>query len=150
MRGKQKLHFCCINTQKYHCKYTSFFSRKLLQLNGIKSREKGRKEYLPSVTVGIIMVWQSQLKSVNPKGIVSEITDGKKASVWIEENKHYAMTKSNTVCRSIRKRMHLSGLSRILNGGREDGKPGLLVAMVILWQILLLLCSVFCFCFLFK
>ena len=34
------------------------------------------------------MIWQSQLKSVSPRGIPGEIIDGKKASVWTEENKH--------------------------------------------------------------
>lgn len=78
------------------------------------------------------MIWQSQLKSVRPRGIPSEIIDGKKASVWTEENKHYTMTKSNTVFSSIRNSMHLSGLLRMLNSGREDAKPGPLFVMVIL------------------
>lgn len=95
--------------KRCNLKYTLFFSEKLLQLNEILEREKGRKGYSSSVAVGRIMVWQSQFKSVNPRGIIGDI-DYKKTFVQFgleEENRHYTVTMNNVISGSIRKKMCL-------------------------------------------
>ena len=94
-------------------KYTLFFSGKLLQLNEILAREKGRKGYSSCIAVGIIMVWQFQFKSVSPRGIVSEIIDDKKMFVQFgleEENRHYTVTTNNVISGSIRKNASIRAL----------------------------------------
>lgn len=86
--------------------YTLFSSRNLLQVNKILSMKKGRKGCSSSVTVGIIMVWQSQFKSVYPRSIVSEITIDKEMFAQFgpeEENRYYTVTKNNVISGSQKK-----------------------------------------------
>lgn len=88
-------------------KYTLLFSEKLLQLNEILARERGEKGYSSSVAVGIIMVWQSQFKSVSPRGIVREILDENKMFVPFgleEENRHSTVTTNIIIDGSVRKK----------------------------------------------
>ena len=61
------------------------------------------RSYSSCVTVGIMMVWQSQFKSVSPRGIVSEI--GWQVHFGLEEeNRRYTVTTNNTISGSVRKK----------------------------------------------
>lgn len=89
---------------------------KLLQLNGISAREKGRKGYSSSVAVGIIMVWQSQFKSVSPRGVVREIIDDKKMFVHFgpeEEKGHYTVTMNDIISGSTGKNVSIRALEDV-------------------------------------
>lgn len=76
----------------------------MFQLNEVLPREKGRTGNLPSVAVGRVMVWQLQLKSLSPRGIVSEITVYKKMFVQFgfeEENRRYTPIMNNVISSSV-------------------------------------------------
>lgn len=95
-------------------KYALFFSGKLLQLNEILAREKGRREYSSSVAVGIIMLWQSQFMSLSPRGIVSEIIgDEKMFAQFGLENSRYSVTTNNVISGSIRKNVSIRALEDV-------------------------------------
>lgn len=60
------------------------------------------------------MIWQSQFKSVSPRGIVSEIVDEKKMFVPFgleEENRHYTVTMIIIIDGSVRKNVSIRALA---------------------------------------